>query len=131
MSTEENRTPAPFAVHILQHPHSTLARPEERRLGHALQDVYDIATNSLDFGSGFLSTEELENLRILGKAIGAPPLHYAECREREAFVVEYPYQITAEYPMGSTVPARPCTCGAYTFDVETVDADRPTPELPA
>lgn len=53
---------------------------------HAVMDVYDVAVNSLDFGSGFLSTEEVENLRHLGKAIGADPLprskdSCAECNQ--------------------------------------------------
>lgn len=43
---------------------------------HAVMDVYDIAVNSLDFGSGFLSTEEVGNLRALGKAIGAERFDY-------------------------------------------------------
>lgn len=34
--------------------------------GEVLQDVYDIAINSMDFGSGFLCAEEIQNLRILG-----------------------------------------------------------------
>lgn len=43
---------------------------------HAVMDVYDIAINSMDFGSGFLSTEEVGNLRTLGKAIGADRFDY-------------------------------------------------------
>lgn len=43
---------------------------------HAVMDVYDIAVNSMDFGSGFLSTEEVGNLRALGKAIGAQRFDY-------------------------------------------------------
>lgn len=42
----------------------------------AVMDVYDIAINSMDFGSGFLSTEEVGNLRALGKAIGAEQFDY-------------------------------------------------------
>lgn len=37
----------------------------------AVIDVWDVAHNSLDFGSGFLSTEECNHLRDLGVAIGA------------------------------------------------------------
>lgn len=48
--------------------------------GEVLQDVYDIAVNSVDFGSGFLSTEEVGNLRILGKAIGAEYFDYQNDR---------------------------------------------------
>ena len=43
---------------------------------HAVMDVYDIAAGSMDFGSGFLSTEEVGNLRTLGKAIGADHFDY-------------------------------------------------------
>ena len=43
---------------------------------HAVMDVYDIAVNSMDFGSGFLSTEEVGKLRTLGKAIGAQRFDY-------------------------------------------------------
>lgn len=43
---------------------------------HAVMDVYDIAVNSMDFGSGFLSTEEVGNLRTLGAAIGAQRFDY-------------------------------------------------------
>lgn len=42
----------------------------------AVMDIYDIAINSLDFGSGFLSTEEVGNLRFLGKAINAERFDY-------------------------------------------------------
>ena len=42
----------------------------------AVMDVYDIAINSMDFGSGFLSTEEVGNLRMLGEAIGADRFDY-------------------------------------------------------
>lgn len=64
----------------------------------ALQDVYDIAVNSMDFGSGFLSTEEVQHLRQLGKAIGAEPLHY-QCKSWRRD--------------GSS-----CTCGAEDVPVE-------------
>jgi hypothetical protein len=43
---------------------------------HAVMDVYDIAVGSMDFGSGFLSTEEVGNLRALGKSIGAESFDY-------------------------------------------------------
>jgi len=43
---------------------------------HAVMDIYDIAVNSMDFGSGFLSTEEVGNLRKLGEAIGAKRFDY-------------------------------------------------------
>lgn len=42
----------------------------------AVMDMYDIAVHSMDFGSGFLSTEEVGNLRRVGKAIGAEHFDY-------------------------------------------------------
>ena len=42
----------------------------------AVIDAYDISVNSMDFGSGFLSTEEVRSLHQLGVAIGAEPFHY-------------------------------------------------------
>jgi hypothetical protein len=42
----------------------------------AVMDVYDIAVGSMDFGSGFLSTEEVGNIRVLGKVIGAGHFDY-------------------------------------------------------
>lgn len=49
---------------------------EKANVTHAVMDVYDIAINSMDFGSGFLSTEEVGNLRTLGEAIGAKRFDY-------------------------------------------------------
>lgn len=43
---------------------------------HAVMDVYDIAINSMNFGSGFLSTEEVGHIRTLGEAIGAQRFDY-------------------------------------------------------
>lgn len=37
----------------------------------AVVDMYDMVMASLDYGSGFLSTEELQNLHHFGVAIGA------------------------------------------------------------
>jgi hypothetical protein len=47
---------------------------------HAVMDVYDIAVSSMDFGSGFLSTEEVGYLRSLGEAIGAERFDYQHDR---------------------------------------------------
>ena len=70
---EPGRPACDFSVVIVQPKYNGMTHfvPAE-----SLQDVYDIAINSMDFGSGFLSTEEVRNLRILGRAIGAEPLHY-------------------------------------------------------
>lgn len=50
-------------------------RPDSRGVDvtFAVMDAFDVAVNSLDFGSGFLSTEEALHLRELAKAIGADP----------------------------------------------------------
>lgn len=42
----------------------------------AVMSTYDIAVTSMDFGSGFLDTEEVGKLRELGKAIGAERFDY-------------------------------------------------------
>lgn len=65
---------------------------------YAVMDAYDIATESLDFGSGFLSTEEVGHLRELGRAIGAPPLHY-KCGSLNHYG-------------DPLAPPKPCDCGA-------------------
>lgn len=50
--------------------------PNRTDVTDAVMDTYDIAVNSMDFGSGFLSTEEVGNLRALGKAIRAERFDY-------------------------------------------------------
>ena len=81
------------------------------RLAAALQDVYDTAVNSMDFGSGFLDTEEIENLRILGGAIGAEPLHY-QCDQRDGHFVERVCPEHRNHWEKFWVEPVPCTCGA-------------------
>lgn len=66
---ESARLKPDFRVYV-QHGMSTVD------VTHAVMDVYDIAVNSMDFGSGFLSTEEVGNLRVLGEAIGAERFDY-------------------------------------------------------
>ena len=68
---DEAPRPEPdFRVLVVQHGTNTVD------VTHAVMDVYDIAIGSMDFGSGFLSTEEVGNLRILGTAIGAERFDY-------------------------------------------------------
>jgi hypothetical protein len=55
--------------------HRSMSKPDID-VTFAVMDVYDIAVNSMDFGSGFLSTEEVGNLRALGEAIGAQRFDY-------------------------------------------------------
>lgn len=114
MSTEEGRPDPGFAVSITTGWPRHGAPEQDRRLAAALQDVYDIAVNSLDFGSGFLSTEEVHNLRILGKAIGAEPLHYG-CNAWPERVVTAGTPASLKFPIGTIFPAIPCTCGAEEF----------------
>jgi hypothetical protein len=123
--TEDNREAPAFGVQIVT---AAAATMQQHKLAYALQDVYDIAINSLDFGSGFLSTEEIGHLRELGRAIGAEPLHYQCSYDPD------PVQITTRVPwpngpMRSVKPdPRPCTCGALSvIDGEVVTA---RPELP-
>lgn len=112
---EPGRPEPGFSVHITRPiSEAVSSHYEGDDLARALQDVYDIAINSMDFGSGFLSTEEVHNLRLLGRAIGAEPFHY-QCGHRAAYVVERRYQASPKYPIGSTVPAVPCTCGFEEF----------------
>lgn len=71
ISDPEPPRPEPdFRVYVHQHGGDSID------VTHAVTDVYDLTIRSLDFGSGFLSTEEVENLRQLGKAIGAEPFRY-------------------------------------------------------
>jgi hypothetical protein len=49
---------------------------EEIDVTEAVQAAYDVARGSMDFGSGFLDTEEVVSLRTLGEALGAEPFEY-------------------------------------------------------
>jgi hypothetical protein len=69
MTLEPARTEPDFRVYLQR-------GSETIDVTHAVMDVYDIAVGSMDFGSGFLSTEEVGNLRALGKAIGAERFDY-------------------------------------------------------
>lgn len=69
-SSDEAPRPEPgFRVYVVR-------GDESIDVTHAVMDVYDIAIGSMDFGSGFLSTEEVGNLRALGEAIGAERFDY-------------------------------------------------------
>jgi len=39
-----------------------------------LQIVFDVAVNSLDFGSGFLDDEEVTGLRAIAESLGVDPM---------------------------------------------------------
>lgn len=72
----------------------------------AVIDAYDVAVGSLDFGSGFLSTEQVDNLRHLGNAIGAEPFNYATdaCRCGHQFNWHHGHRGCASMK---------CRCGGY------------------
>lgn len=76
--TEEPRPEPDFRVYVLRgsEPDDPYRWADQIDVTHAVMDIYDIVINSMDFGSGFLSTEEVNNLRILGEAIGAKPFRY-------------------------------------------------------
>jgi hypothetical protein len=48
----------------------------ETDITEAVQVAYDVAVGSMDYGSGFLSTEEVGYLRAVGRAIGAEDVPY-------------------------------------------------------
>lgn len=50
-----------------------------------LQDVFDIATSSLDFGSGFLNDSEQDSLIEAARAIGVDPMTAVMSQKRCAF----------------------------------------------
>lgn len=74
---------------------------DEIDVTEAVRVAYDVAIQSMDFGSGFLSTEEVAGLRTLARAIGAdmPPYQHDRCascghdRERHT---DRPYPVDAE-----------------------------------
>ncbi len=39
-----------------------------------LQDLFDVATSSLDFGSGFLDDDQVRSLREIAVVLGVDPL---------------------------------------------------------
>lgn len=85
--------------------------------GEALQDLYDIAVNSMDFGSGFLSTEEVNHLRDVGRAIGAEPLHYKDTPDEQScdggdWVAPPIYADGVLIRDAGGHGPNPCTCGA-------------------
>lgn len=75
---------------------------------HAVMDVYDIAVNSMDFGSGFLSTEEVGNLRALGKAIGAERFDY---QHDKCLRCSHDYE--RHYGSEKTCSIGGCACGGF------------------
>jgi hypothetical protein len=85
---------------------------------HAVMDVYDIAVGSMDLRSGFLSTEEVGNLRALGKAIGAESFDY---QHDKCLRCGHDYQ---EHAYGGDEKKcrhyRTCKCTGYAWSEGTV-----------
>lgn len=91
-------------------------RPNQRiDVTHAVQDVYDIAINSMDFGSGFLSTEEVGNLRELGNAIGAQRFDYQhdKCLRCGHDHKRHDVSMSPKCWGEPTAPYSGCTCSGF------------------
>jgi len=112
---EGPRPPAGFTAYV--------ERGDERiDITHCLQDVYDIAVNSMDFGSGFLSTEEVGNLRKLGHAIDAENFDY---QHDKCMFCGHEHQNHYTYDTYGGAPQctgsyKTCSCLAYVRDIEEV-----------
>lgn len=65
-------SPLPYRIYIYRD-------GVERDVTTAVAVMFDVIVGSLDYGSGFLSTEEITELRRVGAAMGAEPLHY-QCK---------------------------------------------------
>lgn len=61
------------AFKIFIHPETGLGPWKD--ITEAVISCYDRLLSSMDFGSGFLSTEEIAHLKQIGKAIGAEPFY--------------------------------------------------------
>lgn len=53
-----------------------------------LRTLFDALTNSLDFGSGFLDSEDVEALRSIAVMIGVDPMHGTPSE----FAAQYPHR---------------------------------------
>ncbi len=83
------------------------------------QAVFDIATGSLNFGSGFLDTEEVEALRALAVAIGVDPMVGTPYE----FAVRTPHPYTPD--ANDTASRYGCRyCRRYLADHPAADAVR-------
>ena len=112
---EAPRPPAGFTAYV--------ERGDERiDITHCLQDVYDIAVNSMDFGSGFLSTEEVGNLRKLGHAIDAEKFDY---QHDKCMFCGHEYQnhyssYSGESKCCDVYTTPPCSCLTYVRNLEKI-----------
>lgn len=68
-----------------------------------LEAAFDVATSSLDFGSGFLDDEQVEALRGIAVLLGVDPL--------VATPANYVCKYTGEHEWPTTGPRRCWRCG--------------------
>lgn len=122
---EESR-PIPSYRVLVHHDNGT-----EIDVTNAVIDVYDIAVGSMDFGSGFLSSDEVGNLRALGKAIGAQRFDYQHDRclrcgheYRDHPTINKECCFGAEWPITYSVPSITtkrvggCDCPGFVAAIE-------------
>lgn len=62
------------------------------------QRVFDTAVNSLDFGSGFLDTEEVDALRAFAVLIGVDPMNATPGGFRMQYAHEFVPEEAKRYP---------------------------------
>lgn len=113
MTDEAPRPLPPFYVTIGKRAAGGFRGDDE--LAFALQDVYDIAIGSMDFGSGFLSTEEVGNLRKLGQAIGAEHFDY---QHDKCLRCGHEKKSHYFYPRTKQRCQRGCKCKAFISPIE-------------
>lgn len=77
-------------------------------LTDAVMDLYDIAISSMDFGSGFLSTEEVGNIRALGKAIGAKHFDYQHDK-----CLRCGHDLERHYFLNKRCTIESCSCAGF------------------
>jgi len=75
-----------------------------------LQVAFDVAVNSMDFGSGFLCAEEVDALRAIAVLLGVDPMLGTPSNQRCRFTGEHRYRIT-DYTR--VPPVKHCPCGKY------------------
>lgn len=122
MTDNDNMNEAPrpdpgFSVYVHHHNGETI------NVTDAVMDVYDIAINSMDFGSGFLSTEEVGNLRALGEAIRAQRFDY---QHDKCLRCGHDYERHAPEYVDGVMVAQPCRHFHYGANYVYIDpAEQP------
>lgn len=87
-----------------------------------LQRIFDIAVGSMDFGSGFLDTEEIETLRRLAVRLGVDPAKATS----STFKGQYPHQF-----MSYTVPDGSRVLCSYCMGTDPDKGHMPTDQYAA